>query len=51
MHYIDGVEVSEHEFENALERYLGIINIREINIFDDNYQTVNNVLRTLETLM
>ena len=50
LHYIDGVEVSEHEFENALERYLGIINIREINIFDENYETVNNVLTTLEAL-
>lgn len=46
--FVDGNEVSEQEFENALETYLGIVNIHLINIFDDLYETVTNVLITLE---
>ena len=49
--YVDGNEVSEYEFTDALETYIGVVNRRMINIFDENYETVTNVLRALEALM
>jgi len=43
-YYVDGVEVSEHVFDNALRTHLGVVNLRYLNIFDENYKTVDNVL-------
>jgi len=46
--FINDINVNKHEYENALEVYFEFIESRRIDKFEDNYETVNNVLKILE---
>ena len=46
--FVNGNNVTEQVYNDALEIDLEIANIRQINIFDDSFFTVNDVLNELE---